>query len=279
MKKALKLLLSVFILAGCASMYEYEATEGYRESYNIVAKKFGQLYISSGLSSSIIEEMPNGFYMQENFVSEGYFSKSWANISVYRYKSRDQCFSEERDIKSLLYEMISDEILPLSDVKVRLYFVPEKQFHVTSKSKSNREFNFYFPVNLCEREAALIALDHSAARLVHEFYHVQIALLERRLRPRFNKQKEEENAYLLGFCNRVTSPSPSDLNRNYFDIDYEVERGWMTDFSRNRMQSNSNLGRLEAMQRIHNVFSESESIYEFCVSTIKDINRVTFGIE
>ena len=277
MKNTLKLSLGILILTGCANMHEYTATAGYRESYNIVASRFGQLYITSGLRSAATEELPKDFSMHENFVYEGKILKSWASISIYKYRSKNQCFDEKRDIKSVVYEMISDDILPPSDVQIRLFFVPDKQFDVTSKSPNNKEFSFYFPMNLCEREPAMIALDNASARLVHELYHVQIARLERWRRPSLNKRTEEENAYFLEFCSRVTSPSPSALNRKYFDIDYEVERNRMADFSRNRMQRISNLGRLDAMQRIQSALSENESIYEYCVSSIKDINRITFG--
>ena len=260
---------------GCTNTYRYEASDGYRESYNVVAKRFGEIYITSGLSSSVIEKLPENFGEEKYFVAEGDLIKPWASISIYKYISDTQCFDEERNLSLIINEMLSENILPPSNFRIRMYFVPEKQFEITTKSQENNEFSFYFPVNLCDLRPALTALDNASARLIHELYHLKIELGARARS--FDKQKEEENAYILEFCNRVTSPSKSVLSHGYFDIDYGKERERMIDFSQNRMQRNSHLGRLDAMKRIHHVLSGSESIYDYCTLSIKNIGYMLFA--
>lgn len=278
MKHFLAVLLSLAIITGCSNLTRLSTEDGYHYVYHFVENVLGRISITSGHHNESVDYLPENFHEVENFAYDGRLKRNWADIAIYRYGSQSQCLDSTDNLNVVFDQLLADDILPDSDVLLNLFFVPHQQFRVRKESRGNKEFDFYFPIDLCQHDPAIRALAEAADKLVHETYHIQIQRLKWLQRPGFNKQIEEKNAHVLGYCNWVTADAQTTLNTNYFDIDYdyEIERARSTRSS--RVQKRSELGRLKAKQVIHQALLEGEPMQDFCLTNIQRINQQTFGI-
>lgn len=268
--------IAIIFLIGCSNNFRYETVDGYRTTYHLVEMHRGEIFITSGFQSSVLEELPPEFANKKNFITAGEVYRNWANIALYQYKSNHECFNSTFNISGIVEQLFSESILPDSDIYLDLFFVPMKSFNIRVKSENNSKFNFFYPVDFCNQDELLYSLIKASNRIVHELYHVKVNLYRRLENIELTTQEEENNAYKLEFCNAVTAESRAVFNKDYFELDYDSERREIIKKSPNRVQKFSDLGRINAMESISIAFANDLPILDFCKVEIEKINQDTF---